>query len=66
MCSGMLIDPADPEHPAVTAAALHRPAHLVGQGLEGNVIIRLRQALQIAPLGPSSFIARRNAVIACS
>ena len=39
----MLVDAADPEHPAVALAAPHRPAHLVGQGLEGDLIVRLRQ-----------------------
>src|SRR5262245_19451061 len=35
----MLVDPADAEHPAVALAAPDRPSDLVGQGLEGDLVI---------------------------
>jgi hypothetical protein len=41
---GMLIDLADPEHPAVAVAVADRPADLVGEGLVGDLFIHLRQS----------------------
>ena len=63
---GMLVRAADPEHPPVALTAPDRSPDLVGQVLEGDLLVGLRQALQMAPLGPSRRIASRNAAIACS
>ena len=39
----VLVDAADPEHPAVALAAPDRAPHLVGQGLKGDLLVGLRQ-----------------------
>ena len=48
----MLVHAADPEHPAVALAAPDRPADLVGQGLEGDLLVGLRQRAADRAVGP--------------
>ena len=48
----VLVDLADPEHPAVPLAAPHRPADLVGERLIGDLLVGLSHALAIDPFGP--------------
>ncbi len=63
----VLVDLADPEHPAVALAAPDRPADLVGQGLEGDLLVGLRQRAGDRAVGPVAAASpSRNAAIACS
>ena len=63
----MLVDAADPEHPAVALAAPDRPPHLVGQGLEGDLLVGLGQgAGRSRRWARRACIASRKAAIACS
>ena len=48
----VLVDAADAEHPAVPLAAPDRPPHLVGQGLEGDLLVGLRQRAADRAVGP--------------
>ncbi len=62
----MFFGTADPKHPAVSLAASHRPAHLVGQRLKRDLLVGPRQRAGDVPFGPSRSITARKAAIACS
>ena len=48
----VLVHAADPEHPPVAAAAPDRSPHLVGEVLEGDVLVGLGQGAGDGPVGP--------------
>ena len=51
----MLVDAADPEHPAIALAAPDRPPDLVGQGLKGDLLVGLGQRAADRSAGPILF-----------
>jgi len=50
----MLLRVADPEHPAVAFARAHAAAHLVGQRLKREMMIRLAERAQDRAVRPAS------------